>query len=186
MTAAGWRLARSWRKLSRTQRTVSSLSKPEHADQRLLPEPARHGDGVEEASSTTEGFVRGCWTVLLARSEVDGHPRRPDLRFELTTPRRVGSLRSKRLQGEVCEGLRKCVDQGDESWNPGNVQALNADPTGNKQLRILYCIWPAPSLHEKRGPSFCIAHETLSEVQFKWIIQETNVLEDSEHHEDHV
>ena len=48
------------------------------------------------------------------RTEVDRHPRRPDLRLQLAAPRGCGSLRGKRLEGEVREGLREGVDQGDE------------------------------------------------------------------------
>ena len=46
--------------------------------------------------------------------QVDRHPRRPDLRFALATPRLRGSLWVHRLEGEVRQGLRGGVDQGDE------------------------------------------------------------------------
>jgi len=49
------------------------------------------------------------------RGEVDWHACRPALRFALPTARVCGSLWVRGLQGEVCEGLRGGVDQGDES-----------------------------------------------------------------------
>ena len=48
------------------------------------------------------------------RGQVDRHPRRPDLRFALAAARACGSLCLRGLEGEVREGLRGGVDQGDE------------------------------------------------------------------------
>src|SRR5208283_6047888 len=45
---------------------------------------------------------------------MDRHPRRSCLRFELPAPGNRGSLCMRRLEGGVCEGLRGCVEQGDE------------------------------------------------------------------------
>src|ERR1700679_816208 len=46
---------------------------------------------------------------------MDGYPRRPHLRFALAAARLCGSLRMLGLAGEVREGLRCRVVQGDES-----------------------------------------------------------------------
>ena len=46
--------------------------------------------------------------------QVDRHPRRPDLRLALAAARPRGSLCLRGLEGEVREGLRRGVDQGDE------------------------------------------------------------------------
>ena len=46
--------------------------------------------------------------------EVDRHPRRPDLRFALAIAGAGGSLCLRGRQGEVREGLRGGLDQGDE------------------------------------------------------------------------
>ena len=48
------------------------------------------------------------------RGEVDRHPRRPDLRLALAASRLRGSLCVRGLEGEVREGLRRGLDQGDE------------------------------------------------------------------------
>ena len=45
---------------------------------------------------------------------MDRHPRRPDLRFALAAARPRGSLWQRRREGEVREGLRRGLDQGDE------------------------------------------------------------------------
>ena len=47
-------------------------------------------------------------------SKVDRHPHRPDLRFALAASRIRRSLCVQRLQGEVREGLRLGLDEGDE------------------------------------------------------------------------
>ena len=52
--------------------------------------------------------------------QVDRHPRRPDLRLALAASRLRGSLCVRRLEGEVREGLRGGVDQGDE---PGPLRS---------------------------------------------------------------
>ena len=46
--------------------------------------------------------------------QVDRHPRRPDLRLALATAGAGGSLCVRGLEGEVREGLRGRLDQGDE------------------------------------------------------------------------
>ncbi len=48
------------------------------------------------------------------RAQVDRHPRRSRLRFALAAARPRGSLCAGGLEGEVCEGLRGGLDQGDE------------------------------------------------------------------------
>ena len=64
-------------------------------------EPA--GDGVYEGRDRKYDEV-----------EVDRDPRRPDLRVALAISRLRGSLCVRGLEGEVREGLRDGVDQGDE------------------------------------------------------------------------
>ena len=54
------------------------------------------------------------------RTEVDRHPRRPDLRFALAAACPRGSLCVRGADGEVCGRLRGGVDQGDE---PGPLQS---------------------------------------------------------------
>ncbi len=46
--------------------------------------------------------------------QMDRHPYRPDLRLALAAARAGGSLWQPRRQGEVCERLRRGLDQGDE------------------------------------------------------------------------
>ena len=48
------------------------------------------------------------------RAQMDGHPRRPGLRFACRAPCRCRSLRSQRRGREVRQRLRRCVDQGDD------------------------------------------------------------------------
>src|SRR5271156_7075094 len=50
---------------------------------------------------------------------MDRHSRRPSLRFALTASGNRGGLCMRRLEGAVCEGLRGCVEQGDE---PGSLR----------------------------------------------------------------
>src|SRR5579859_7549704 len=45
---------------------------------------------------------------------MDWHPRRSPLRFELPTPGTRRSLCIERFEGDVCEGLRGCMEQGHE------------------------------------------------------------------------
>ncbi len=85
---------------------------PGDADERLLRQPARHEHVVAAG-------LRLRWRVRGPRpqdecGQVDRHPRRPDLRFALAASRLRGSLWVQRLEGEVREGLRRGVDQGDE------------------------------------------------------------------------
>src|SRR5258705_9958004 len=49
------------------------------------------------------------------RGQVDRHACRSHLRLELPAARPRGSLCVRGLEGEVCEGLRGGMDQGDES-----------------------------------------------------------------------
>ena len=74
--------------------------------------------------------------------EVDRHPRRPDLRFALAAPRLRGSLCVRRRQGEVREGLRRGVDQGDER-RPLRSRLISRQ-TGNGK-------------GGRQRPSFCIS-----------------------------
>ncbi len=63
-------------------------------------------------------------------AEVDCNARRPDLRVALAAPRLRGSLCLRRLEGEVREGLRGGLEQGDErrplrhrsGLRPGNAR----------------------------------------------------------------
>ena len=48
------------------------------------------------------------------RGQMDRHPRRPDLRLALAAARARGSLWLRGREGEVREGLRGGLDQGDE------------------------------------------------------------------------
>src|SRR5262245_27592849 len=59
---------------------------------------------------------------------MDRHARRPDLRFALAAARLQRSLRLLGLEGEVREGLRGGVDQGDES-RPLRPRLISADRT---------------------------------------------------------
>ena len=47
-------------------------------------------------------------------AQVDRHPRRPDLRLALAAARARRGLRQLGFQGEVRQGLRRGLDQGDE------------------------------------------------------------------------
>src|ERR1700730_14308014 len=51
---------------------------------------------------------------------MDRHPCRSDLRFAFAASRPCGGLCVRGLEGEVCEGLRRGVGQGDE---PGPLRA---------------------------------------------------------------
>ena len=82
------------------------------ADQRLLRQPARHAHGVE-AGLGREGRVRGA-RPQDGQGQVDRHAGRPGLRFELAAARPRGGLCERGREGEVREGLRGGVDQGDE------------------------------------------------------------------------
>ena len=81
-----------------------------HADERLLRQPARHEHGVVAGWRQR---VRGP-RPQDEGGQVDRHPRRSDLRLALAAPRLRGSLCVLGLEGEVREGLRGGVDQGDE------------------------------------------------------------------------
>ena len=80
------------------------------ADERLLRQPARHGHGVAAAGRRR---LRGP-RPQDEGGQVDRHPRRPDLRLALAAPRLRGGLCVRGREGEVREGLRGGVDQGDE------------------------------------------------------------------------
>ena len=60
-------------------------------------------DGVYEGRDRATG-----------RNQVDRHPCRSCLRFELPAPGNRGILCLQRLKGGVCEGLRGGMEQGDE------------------------------------------------------------------------
>ena len=66
-----------------------------------------------EPSTTAEGGVRRARPED-ERGQVDGYPRRPDLRFAVAAACCRRSVCVRRLQGEVREGLRGGVEQGDE------------------------------------------------------------------------
>src|SRR5271170_3423069 len=59
-------------------------------------------------------WLLGYRPTLRWLERVDRHPCRPDLRIELAAARPRGSLCVRGLEGEVCERLRRGVDQGDE------------------------------------------------------------------------
>ena len=66
-----------------------------------------------QPSSTSEGVYEGRDRAD-RQNQVDRHARRSRLRFALPAPRTRRSLCLQRLEGGVCEGLRGCVEQGDE------------------------------------------------------------------------
>ena len=82
------------------------------ADERLLRQPARHGHAM--AARRLRWRVRGPRPQDQC-GQVDRHPRRSDLRFALPVAGAGGSLCVRGREGEVCEGLRGGVGQGDES-----------------------------------------------------------------------
>ena len=69
--------------------------------------------GTEWKPPKAEGVYEGHDRKTKAR-EVDRDPRRPDLRLALAASRVRRSLCVRRREGEVREGLRQGVDQGDE------------------------------------------------------------------------
>ena len=69
------------------------------ADQRLFREPARHGHGVE-AGLARRGRIRRARSQD-GQSQVDRHPCRSRLRFELPAPSLGRGLRTRGLEGEV-------------------------------------------------------------------------------------
>ena len=82
------------------------------ADQRLLREPARHGNGVE-AGLGRQRRVRRAGSQD-GPGQVDRHARGPHLRLELPAPRVRGGLRELGRAGAVRQGFRGGVEQGDE------------------------------------------------------------------------
>ena len=81
------------------------------ADQRLLRQPARHArpsGSRPTPKASTKGRDR-----KTGAGQVDRHARRPDLRLALGAARAGRGLRLRRLQGEVRQGLRGGLDQGD-------------------------------------------------------------------------
>ena len=104
------RHARSGRELRRLPaRRVHDASGDAH--QRLLHEPARHGHRV--AGVQDRGRVRGARSRD-GEAQVERHPRRPRLRFELPAPGPRRSLRVRRRAGGVRARLRGGVGQGHE------------------------------------------------------------------------
>ena len=82
------------------------------ADQRLLRQPARHEHAVA-AGRRLRRRVRGP-RPQDEGGQVDRHEGRPDLRLALAAARVRGSVCVCGLEGEVREGLRGGLDQGDE------------------------------------------------------------------------
>ncbi len=82
------------------------------ADQRLLREPARHGNGVE-AGLGRQRRVRRAGSQD-GPGQVDRHARGPRPRLELPAPRVRGGLRELGRAGAVRQGFRGGVEQGDE------------------------------------------------------------------------
>ena len=83
------------------------------------PETLTNDFFVNLLDMSTEWQPRRRWRVRGPRpqderAQVDRHPRRPDLRFALAAARLRGGLCLRGLEGEVREGLRGGVDQGDE------------------------------------------------------------------------
>ena len=115
---SGWRHARAGCKLRAVQ-TRRFHQAARDADERFLRQPARHEDEVAEVRRIGRRVGRA--RSGDGRTQVDGHGRRSCLRFQLPAPRHRGSLCVRRLEGGVCEGLRGCVEQGDEprSLRPG-------------------------------------------------------------------
>ena len=98
----------------RERRTVQARrlhQEARDADERLLRQPARHEHAM--AARRLRWRVRGP-RQQDESGQVDRHPRRPDLRLALAAPRARGSLCVLGLEGEVREGLRGGVEQGDE------------------------------------------------------------------------
>ncbi len=80
--------------------------------------------------------------------QVDRHVRRSDLRFALAAPRLRGGLCVRGLQGEVREGLRGGVDQGDER-RPFRPRLIYLDAGRHRQE-----IRAALQDNSKRRPDF--------------------------------
>ena len=72
-------------------------------DMKTKWEPSSASEGVYEGRDRATGKIK--WTA---------HSRRSGVWFELPAPGTRGSLRVRRLEGGVCEGLRGGVEQGDE------------------------------------------------------------------------
>ena len=67
-----------------------------------------------QTSASSNGVLEGR-DRKTGRAQVDGHGRRPPLRFELAASRRCGSLCVQRLASGVRARLRRGLEQGDES-----------------------------------------------------------------------
>jgi catalase-peroxidase len=76
----------------------------------LLRQPARHGHGLAGGGRRHLHRPR----PQDQGTEVDRHPRRSGLRIALAAPRLCGSLCLRGFEGEIREGFRRGLDQGDE------------------------------------------------------------------------
>ena len=82
------------------------------ADQRLLRQPARHEHAMGAGRRRGRRVRRA--RPQDQRGQVDRDPRRPDLRLAFAAAGAGRGLRQRRREGEVRQGLRGGVDQGDE------------------------------------------------------------------------
>ncbi len=108
---AGRRVARARRQLRAVApRRLHRL--PGRTHQRLLREPARqrHQVGTDAGERRAVRRTR----PRDRRREVDGHARRPDLRFQLAAASDQRGLCRRRREGDVRRRLREGVGQGDE------------------------------------------------------------------------
>ena len=80
------------------------------ADERLLRQPAHHGHGM---ARDWQQRVRGS-RPKDEGAQVDRHACGPDLRLALAASRSCRSLRLRGFEGEVRQGLRGGLEQGDE------------------------------------------------------------------------
>src|SRR5262249_18260827 len=111
---SGWRPAGAWRE--RRQFEAWRLHQEAwHAYERLLRQPARHGHEVGAFSQLEwlRGYLRRPRSQD-ERRQVDGDPRRFDLRFSLATARPGRGLWKLRREREIRERLRRGVEQSDE------------------------------------------------------------------------
>ena len=98
------------------------------ADQRLLRQPARHERGM--AASRRRGRrVRGP-RPQDERGQVDRDTRRSHLRLALATQGHCGGLCERGREGEVREGLRQSVGQGDGARSLRSRVPRRARPDG--------------------------------------------------------
>ena len=101
-----------------------------NVEQRVLRQPARHVDQVEQGGD--RGSLRGSRSGH-RQGEVDGHARRPGVRVEFRVARGLGGLCLGRWQGEVRAGLRQGLEQGDDA------RPLRFDQVVNQQWCVPGC-----------------------------------------------